>query len=167
MKKRISCIVTVLFLFSFPFPVNVFGQTGVHVMTLGDGTKVFMTKDQLAALAKQPGVKITSTLETIASEEMAIPIPSEPGGYIVADPESLAAALNSTQITTGATASSVAAATSAGSSAIQIGAYAAGLAAKGGFTVGTTTLIVIGGAALIGGAIAIGSSGGGSTPAHH
>lgn len=169
MKKRISCLVTAMFLLSILAPLNVFAQAGTHVMTLGDGTKVFMTKDQLAALAQQPGVKVVSSLPTLASDQIAIPIPSElGGGFIVSEPHTLSVALNTLKITTAATTGSVAGATAAGAEGIKIGAYAAGLATKGGFAVGTTTMIIVGGAALVGGAIAIGSGGGGGgTTAHH
>lgn len=168
--RPLSLLVIGLFIvsgFIVPFQASAQAESAT-VMTLANGTSITMTKAQLAALAAQPGITV-STTATITAAQMSVPIPASlGGGFVVAEPAALASALNATGLSTGLTATSFAGATAAG------GSIAAGTAASAaistGLTAGTVGAIAAGAAAVAGGAVAAsgsgGSSGGGTTTTH-
>lgn len=156
--KKCTIAVLVLFLMNILIPCQVFAQQAVSVMTLSNGTNVSMTSAQLSALASQPGITI-SQAPFVAATEIAVPVPASlGGGFIVGEPAALAAGMNATGITTGATAASVAGATTA-TGAIAAGAGVAGAAAATG--IGAGTIAIGAGVAAAAAAAAVGLSGGG------
>lgn len=177
-RKKIKHFFTFLCIFSFLSWQAVFAQTGaVPVMTLGDGTVVKLTQNQLQLLINQPGIMYSqlSVPPNLVGEQMAIPLPSElGGGYIIGNPSAIASALNNTGIAIGATSSSVLSATAA-SGAITLSGSLAGSAILGGITAGTVALGAGIAAAVVGGVVAVtGNEGGGGgftvthiTTGHH
>jgi hypothetical protein len=166
--RKYSGSFVIMFVAAILIPGYSFAQAVVPVMTLADGTTVAMTSSQLTALASQPGITISAT-PTVTATQVAVPIPASlGGGFIVAEPEALAAGLNAVGITTGATAVGVAGATAATGS-ITAGASVAGATAAAGVSTGTIAAGAAAAAIAIGIGVAAGSSGGGGTPtpSHH
>lgn len=164
-----------IFLFAgFAAPFQAAAQAeSVVVMTLANGTQISMTQAQLAALAAQPGVTL-STTAAITASQMAVPLPAAlGGGFIVAEPAALAAAMNSIGLSSGLMATSFAGAT-VGTGAITVGATA-GAAMAAGMGAGTIAAgIGLAAGAIAGGASALGGGsggggggGGGSTTSTH
>jgi hypothetical protein len=162
--------------FAMPFRASAQAESFV-VMTLANGTQISMTQAQLAELLAQPGVSF-STTGVITEAQMAIPLPAGlGGGYVVAEPAALAAAMNSVGVSSGLMATSFAGAT-VGTGTITVGA-AAGAAMTAGVEAGTIAVGAVAAAAAVGGgAAAFGSGGGGggggggtttahTTTAHH
>lgn len=168
----------VLFCGGLLMPAGVGAQAeSFAVMTLANGTQISMTQAQLAEVLSQPGVSF-STTAAITEAQMAVPLPAGlGGGYVVAEPAALAAAMNSAGISSGLMATSFAGAT-VGAGTITVGA-AAGAAMTAGVGAGTIAVGAAAAAAAVGGgAAAFGSGGGGggggggtttahTTTAHH
>jgi len=150
-------LVIVLFL-SFCVPRQSFGEGGVVVMTLKakrGSTVVMMNRGQLDALASQPGITLAETAKLTVSTQIAVPVPfALGGGFIVAKPEALAAGLNATGLTSGATAESVADATAA-RDVIRAGASLAATNVVTGVSGGTVAGGVLVAAGIAGAIIAI------------
>ncbi|MHB8108679.1 MAG: hypothetical protein ACYDHW_01450 [Syntrophorhabdaceae bacterium] len=180
MKKALrplSILVIGIFIMSgFIMPIDASAQAeSTAVMTLANGTTVSMTQAQLAALAAQPGVTI-STTAAVSATQMSIPLPASlGGGFMVAEPAALASAMNAVGLSSGLTATSFAGATAAAGS-ISVGATA-GAAIAAGVSAGTIGAGIAAGVGVLGGAVAAGGSGGGgsdggtpathTTPSHH
>jgi len=129
--RKYSKSVLILFLITMIIPGNLFAQAAVPVMTLADGTTVSMTSVQLTALTSQPGVAL-STTPVVTATQVAVPLPASlGGGFMVAEPAALAAGMNTVGITIGATAASVAGASTAA------GEITAGASVAGGVGGGT------------------------------
>ena len=169
----------VLFCGGLLMPAGVGAQAeSFAVMTLANGTQISMTQAQLAEVLSQPGVSF-STTAAITEAQMAVPLPAGlGGGYVVAEPAALAAAMNSVGVSSGLMATSFAGAT-VGAGTITVGA-AAGAAMTAGVGAGTIAVGAAAAAAAVGGgAAAFGSGGGGgggggggtttahTTTAHH
>lgn len=170
-RSKRCMAVLILFMFCWAFCGTAFSQqAAVSVMTLADGTTVSMTQAQLAALATQPGIAVSTAAPVVGATQMAVPLPAAlGGGYIVAEPAALAAGLNAVGVTTGATAVSVAGA-SAAAGGVLAGASVAGAATAAGLSAGTIGGIAAGAAAVAGGVAAAsggGGGGGGTTTTHH
>lgn len=166
-QKSLSIVIVTLLLLGGAVS-STFAQAGsVAVMTLKDGTTVSMTSAQLAALAAQPGIAIsTAAPASPGTTQMAVPISASlGGGFIVGDPGAIATGLNTIGVTTTTTAGSVAGATAA-TGTIAAGAAAAGSATAAGVGAGT---IALGGAAAaaLAAALATGGGGGGTSTSHH
>ncbi|MCX7769937.1 MAG: hypothetical protein N2202_02525 [Proteobacteria bacterium] len=171
MGKRgfVAVFLMITFLTSFIVPKFSYAQAQYPVMTLGDGTVVKLSQDQLQLLINHPGIMYTqlSVPPKLVGEQMAIPLPQElGGGYIIGSPEAIASALNNSGIAIGATSANVIKATAA-SGSITLSGSLAGANVLGGITAGTIavgagiTAVVVGGAIAITGA---GGGGGGTTP---
>ncbi len=129
------------------------------VMTLANGTQINMTQAQLTALLSQQGVTL-STTSVVTASQMAVPLPAGlGGGFIIAEPAALAAAMNAVGLGSGLMATSFAGAT-AGTGAITVGATA-GAAMTAGMGAGTIAAGIGLAAGAIGGGIAAGGAGGG------
>jgi hypothetical protein len=151
----------VLFFGGLLMPVSVGAQAeSFAVMTLANGTQISMTQAQLAELITQPGISF-STTAVVTEAQMAVPLPASlGGGYVVAEPAALAAAMNSVGVSSGLMATSFAGAT-VGAGTITVGA-AAGAAMTAGVGAGTIAVGAVAAAAAVGGgAAAFGSGGGG------
>lgn len=150
----------IFFIAGFAAPFQAAAQAeSVTVMTLANGTQISMTQAQLAALTAQPGVTL-STTAAITASQMAVPLPAAlGGGFIIAEPAALAAAMNAVGLSSGLMATSFAGAT-VGTGAITVGA-AAGAAMTAGMGAGTIAAGIGLAAGAIGGGIAAGGSGGG------
>ncbi|MFQ5586411.1 MAG: hypothetical protein ACE5GF_06290, partial [Thermodesulfobacteriota bacterium] len=116
-KGQTIILMLFLLLFSVIIPPGSFGQEAVVVMTLKGkrySAVVAMNRGQLAEVSKQPGISLMKVPKLTSSTQMAIPLPSSlGGGYLVAEPKAIAAALNVTGLTTRATAEGVMGATAA------------------------------------------------------
>jgi len=159
--KKCSIAILVIFVINIIIPCHIFAQDAVPVMTLANGKTVSMTSAQLKALASEPGISVTQA-PAVSASQVAVPIPASlGGGFIVGEPEALAAGMNAVGITSGATASDVAGATAA-AGAIQEGGAVAGKAATTGIGAGTIAIGVAAAAAAIAIGIAISNSNSGS-----
>lgn len=163
-----------VFLFAgFVMPIRAAAQAeSFAVMTLADGTTISMTQAQVAALVSQQGVTL-STTSLVTATQMSIPLPAGlGGGFIVAEPAALAAAMNTVGLSSGLVATSFAGVT-AGAGAISVGTVA-GAAMTAGVSAGTIAVGAAAAAAAIGGGAAAmgsgsgggGGGGGGTTPTH-
>lgn len=170
--RPLAVLMGVVLLFAgFLMPVRVLGQAeSFAVMTLANGTQISMTQAQLAELLAQPGLSF-STTAAITEAQMAVPLPAGlGGGYVVAEPAALAAAMNSVGVSSGLMATSFAGAT-VGAGTITVGA-AAGAAMTAGVGAGTIAVGAVAAAAAVGGGAAAfgsgggGGGGGGTTTAH-
>jgi len=126
-------------------------------LTLPSGKQVQVTAGQLAAIKTQPGITFASQVPASLPENMvAVPIPQQlGGGALVGTPGALAAALNSSEVTVGAVAATV-----AGTAALAVGGVAAAAATAAGTVVGA-------GAGPGGSPIHHGTPAHHGSPAHH
>lgn len=169
--RKVVAVTVCLLLVSAIAPAAGYGQKVTKpavVMTIKDksySAVVMMNRDQLAELARQPGIALMKTPKNMTSTQMAVPVPSTlGGGFIIAEPRALADGLNAMGLTTEATAARVMGATVAGG-AITKGAIVSAAKVVKGVQTGTVFVWVLIGAGVIGGVIA--ASGGGGTTSNH
>jgi hypothetical protein len=168
-KRTVAIVVVLLLPLSLISPAISFGQNRVVFMTINEkefANVVSINLEQLHELAKQPGIDISKTPHLTSPAQLAIPIPSSIWeGFVVAEPEALAAALNATGLTTRSTAGGVLRATIPQGAIIT--KVATGSAAK--VTTGVKSGTVVGGtiiaAGIVGGIIAAANNS--TTTTHH